>query len=326
MHVPSSISHTPDPDSLQHLSILPTFRPHKAPVKLHKLELGQRVFTASGPAFAEYMVAPWSKVAPMPEGVDPRDGVSMASIAITALTLIKEAGVMRKGEWCLVRAAAGGVGAILVQVKDSERDRRDRAEPQLAKYVGANLIATVSSEAKAQLVKSLGAEHVLLTSTPSEENVKTILGLTNGKGVHVVYDGVGADTWEEDFLIVRPKGTIVTFGNASVRRFPSLHLTPHAQGPVPPFPALKLSPKSLTVVRPTMGPYISTPEEFAWYADEVFQAVQDGALKVSPVETVGERSRAEKVSSSRTKSTRSRRRECSRRRLISRREGRRASC
>lgn len=83
----------------------------------------------------------------------------------------------------------------------------------------------------------------------------------------MVYDGVGAATWEQDFEVVRPKATIVTFGNAS--------------GPVPPFPALKLSPKCLKVTRPTLKPFIEEPEDFARYAAEIIDLVSKGVLKVS---------------------------------------------
>lgn len=86
---------------------------------------------------------------------------------------------------------------------------------QIVKYLGGHVIGTVSSQDKAELVKSYGADLVLLSTDHSEDNAKKILEVTNG-GVHGVYDGVGKDTWEEDFLVVRRKGTIVTFGNASV--------------------------------------------------------------------------------------------------------------
>lgn len=78
------------------------------------------------------------------------------------------------------------------------------------------MIATTSTQEKADLAKENGAHHVLLTTTSSEENIKTIKDLTDGKGVHVVYDGVGKDTFDEDFEVVRPKGTLVMYGNASV--------------------------------------------------------------------------------------------------------------
>jgi len=87
---------------------------------------------------------------------------------------------------------------------------------QLAKAAGANVIGTVSSEDKVALAKENGADHVLLSSDPSEKNVNKINELTSGNGVEVVYDGVGKDTWDEDFLVIRRLGTIVTFGNASV--------------------------------------------------------------------------------------------------------------
>lgn len=93
--------------------------------------------------------------------------------------------------------------------------------------------------------------------------------MTGGKGVHVVYDGVGKDTWEEDFLVVRTKGSIITYGNAS--------------GPVPAFEPLKLSPKCLKVSRPTLQPFINEPEDFAKYAEWIFDAVKDGGLNVSLV-------------------------------------------
>jgi NADPH:quinone reductase len=85
----------------------------------------------------------------------------------------------------------------------------------MAKYIGANVIATVSNQEKADLVKKLGADHVVLTNHPVEENIKKIIEITK-YGVDVSFDGVGKDTWEENFEIIKPKGTIVTFGNASV--------------------------------------------------------------------------------------------------------------
>lgn len=139
----------------------------------------------------------------MPEGVDPKDGVSWSTVGLTALALAKESYPVKKGDWVLIRAAAGGVGLVLTQI---------------VKYLGGHVIGTVSSQDKAELVKSYGADLVLLSTDPSEDNVKKILEVTNG-GVHGVYDGVGKDTWEEDFLVVRRKGTIVTFGNASVSVF-----------------------------------------------------------------------------------------------------------
>ncbi|KAK4684070.1 NADPH:quinone reductase, partial [Tremellales sp. Uapishka_1] len=228
----------------------------------HGFSLGQRVLTTAGNAFAEYQAVPYGKIAVLPDDIPAQDGVGLATQAFTAAALVKESYEVKKGDWVLVRAAAGGI----------------------AKYLGAHVIGTTSTEEKAQLAKENGADHVVLTTNSSEDNVKEvsqlisvsqavvktklsqILRLTEGKGVHVVYDGVGKDTWEEDFLVVRPKATIVTFGNAS--------------GAVPPFAPLKLSAKSLKVTRPTLGPFIAEPEDFARYASFVFDLYKNGGLKV----------------------------------------------
>lgn len=213
------------------------------------LKVGERVWAPAGASFAEYTVANVNQVVPMPEGVDPKDGVSMCTVALTAVTLVREAYAVKKGDWVLVRAAAGGVGLVLVQ---------------LCKHLGAHVIATVSTDEKAQLARENGADEVLLSTADSAENVKKINSLSNG-GVNVVYDGVGKDTWDEDFEVTRVGGTIVTFGNAS--------------GPVPAFSPLKLSPKCLKVTRPTLFPFIARPEDFKRHADEVSQLAKDGVLK-----------------------------------------------
>ncbi|GFZ46360.1 hypothetical protein JCM24511_04607 [Saitozyma sp. JCM 24511] len=247
---PKPLPFTAGQDAVGTLVSLP--KVSMAHTSLPPLQIGQHVLTCQGSAFAEYMVAPWWQVAPIPDGIDLKEGVAMTTTLFTAMYLIRESYEVKKGDWILVRAAAGGVGLLLCQ---------------LGKYFGANVIGTVSTPEKAALAKSNGADHILLTSSPSSENVSTILSLTGGKGVHAVYDGVGKDTWEEDFEVVRPKATIVTFGNAS--------------GPVPPFAPLKLSPKALKVTRPTLGPFIAEPEDFARYAKEIFDIVQKGGLKFS---------------------------------------------
>lgn len=175
------------------------------------------------------------------------------------------------------------------------------------------MIATTSTAEKAALPKANGADAVLLTSNSSEDNVKEILRLSGGKGVHAVFDGVGADTWEEDFLVVRTGATIVTFGNAS--------------GPVPPFSPLKLSPKCLKVVRPTLFPYIATPEDFSELAKEVTDIVADGGIKVRWAGLLEDEVCADAISSSRsTRSTPSPRTACARPRLTFRAAAPRASC
>lgn len=176
--------------------------------------------------------------------------MSLSTVTITALTLLREAYPVQKGDYVLVRAAAGGVGLVLVQ---------------LAKAFGAHVVGTVSTAEKAQQAREAGADLVLLSTAPSEENVAKIVEWSEGKGVHGVYDGIGKDTWEEDFLVVRPKATIVTYGNAS--------------GPVPPFSPLKLTPKVLKVTRPSLFPFIDNPEDFARYAREAVTLAEQGKVK-----------------------------------------------
>lgn len=219
---------------------------------LPPLKVGQVVLSNAASAFAEYAVAPWFQVAPLPEGVSAQEGVHLTIPAYTAAYLARESYPIRKGDWVLVRAAAGGVGLLLVQI---------------AKYLGANVIGTVSTEAKAKEAKDAGADHVLLTTLSSKETIAEVVRLADGKGVHGVYDGVGKDTWEENFELVRPKGTIVTYGNSS--------------GAVPAFEPLKLMPKCLKITRPTLAPFVSAPEDFADYSNFLFKLVQDGALKLS---------------------------------------------
>lgn len=138
---------------------------------------------------------------------------------------------------------------------------------QLVKHFGGNVIGTVSTEAKATEAKAAGADHVLLTTASSADNVASILDITGGKGVEVVYDGVGKDTWEENFEVIRKKGSIVTYGNAS--------------GAVPAFEPLKLMAKCVKVSRPTLNVFIEEPEDFARYSKWIFDAVKEGGLKVS---------------------------------------------
>ena len=140
-----------------------------------------------------------------------------------------------------------------------------------------------------QLAKESGVDHVLLSTAPSEVNVKKIMDLTGGEGVRVVYDGVGKDTFEEDFVVVRRLGTLALFGNASVS---ADSLVPFgretygadffmSQGPPPMMSPLKLSPKSLKMSRPKLDPMIETHEEFCSFASHIVKLVEGGHLKVS---------------------------------------------
>jgi len=150
----------------------------------------------------------------------------------------------------LIHAAAGGVGQLLAQ---------------MAKTLGARVIATAGSEAKAQLAREAGADECIVYSAADFETETR--RLTDGQGVHVVYDGVGKDTFEKDLNVLRPRGYLVLFGGAS--------------GAVPPFDLIKLSQKgSLYITRPTLANYIATRAELVRRADEVMRMIQSGHLKL----------------------------------------------
>jgi len=148
-----------------------------------------------------------------------------------------------------VHAAAGGTGRLIVQ---------------MAKLRGTRVIATAGSAAKAQVAREAGADEVILyNDTDFQASVKQ---LTNGAGVHVVYDGVGKATYDKSIDSLRPRGMMVSFGNAS--------------GAVPPIDVLSLSAKgSLFLTRPTLGNY-SSPEELKWRSGDLFSWMKDGKLKL----------------------------------------------
>ena len=150
----------------------------------------------------------------------------------------------------MVHAAAGGVGLLLVQ---------------MAKKIGARVIGTAGTQEKAQLAHDAGADDVIIyTEADFETETRR---LTNGEGVHVVYDGVGKDTFEKGLNVLRPRGYMVLFGGSS--------------GAVPPFDLIKLSQKgSLYVTRPTLGHYTAARDELEWRANDVMQMIVRGELKL----------------------------------------------
>src|SRR5208282_2786161 len=157
---------------------------------------------------------------------------------------------LKRGETALIHAAAGGVGLILVQ---------------MAHHIGARVIATVSTDEKAQLARAAGADEIILyTQTDFEVETKRIMG---GKGVDVVYDSVGKTTFEKGLNILRPRGLMALFGGSS--------------GAVPPFDLITLSQKgSLYVTRPTLVNYIATREELLARSGAVFGMLASGQLKL----------------------------------------------
>ena len=152
-------------------------------------------------AYAEYVAAPVNYTVPLPDFIPTKTAAASLLQALTAVTLIRDAYTVQKGDWILVTAAAGGVGLWLCQ---------------LLKAVGARVIATASTEEKRNLAKQNGAE-VLLEYHENDKDlfVKKVLETTGGEGVHAVFDSVGKSTFDSSLAVVRRKGTMVSFGNAS---------------------------------------------------------------------------------------------------------------
>ncbi|RPD65639.1 NAD-P-binding protein [Lentinus tigrinus ALCF2SS1-7] len=217
--------------------------------KLRKFAVGATAAFFGLGAFAEYVSVPWTKVFPLPDGVSTKTAAAALIQGGTALTFITEAYSVQKGDIILVHTVAGGLGLLFAQ---------------LIKARGATVIGTTSTPEKAEIAKAHGADHVILYK--QEDTVQRVLELTNGEGVHAIFDGVGKDTFEADFKMIRRKGTIVSVGNAS--------------GPVPAFPPLKLVEKNVRLVRPTAANYLYTAEEGRTYTAELFRLIADGRLKV----------------------------------------------
>ena len=212
---------------------------------------GDRVAWAmTAGSYAEYAIVPALKLVRVPEGIDTRTAAALMLQGMTAHYLTRSTFPLKSGDTALVHAAAGGAGLLITQ---------------LAKNVGARVFGTVSTQAKAKLAKQAGADEVILyTEQDFEAETKR---LTHNKGVDVVYDSVGVTTFEKSLNCLRPRGTLVLFGQSS--------------GPVPPFdPGILNQKGSLYLTRPTLGHYVLTREELIWRSDELFTAVLDGKLNV----------------------------------------------
>lgn len=215
------------------------------------LTVGDRVAwcDASG-SYAELVRVRADRALPIPDGVDYAIAGSALLRGLTAHYLLDGSARPAAGDTILVHAGAGGVGLILTEWATAR---------------GVRVITTVSSDAKEARSRAAGAAEVLRYTDDVAARVRTI---TEGAGVPVVYDGVGASTFEQSLAAAAVRGTVVLFGAAS--------------GPVPPFDLQRLNPAgSLSVTRPTLGHFIADPTEFAWRAEEFFGAVQDGTLTVT---------------------------------------------
>jgi NADPH2:quinone reductase len=201
-------------------------------------------------AYAEYALAPAAGLVRVPEGVATQVAAAVMLQGMTAHYLAHDTYPLRAGETALVHAAAGGVGALLVQI---------------AKGRGARVIATVGSEPKAQVARAAGADEVIdYTTSDFEAETRR---LTGGKGVDVVYESVGRTTFDKSLNCLRPRGYLVLYGQSS--------------GAVPPLDPQVLNAKgSLFLTRPTLRDYIAGRQEMARRADDLFRWIGAGELTV----------------------------------------------
>jgi NADPH2:quinone reductase len=218
------------------------------------INVGDRVVTANAVgAYAEYCTAPADFVAYVPEVVQSDVIASALLKGMTAHYLIKSVYQVQPRDFLLVHAGAGGVGLILTQWATS---------------LGARVITTASTADKADLSRQAGAVEVLDYPEDPSEFAGRVRELTNGRGVAAVYDGVGASTFDASLASLAVRGTLALFGAAS--------------GPVPPVDPQRLSAAgSVSLTRPSLVHFVRTPDEFAWRAGEVLEAIADGSIVIT---------------------------------------------
>lgn len=215
------------------------------------LAIGDRVAYASCiGSYAEYIAAPVERLIKLPENIDEQSAAAAMLQGMTAHYLVTSTYALKRGDTALVHAAAGGVGLLLIQ---------------MAKRIGARVIGTVSTEAKAELAKAAGADEIICyTEQNFEEEVKRI---TDGNGVQVVYDSVGKTTFLKSLKCLAPRGMLALFGQSS--------------GAVEPFnPALLAQQGSVFLTRPSLFHYTASRAELEWRASEVLNFVASGELKL----------------------------------------------
>ncbi|MDH3264246.1 MAG: quinone oxidoreductase [Paracoccaceae bacterium] len=216
------------------------------------LKAGDRAAYAAQPpgAYAEARVMPAAQVCPLPKAISFEEGAAMMLKGLTVNYLFRRTVPIAKGDTVLFHAAAGGVGLIACQ---------------WAKAEGITLIGTAGSDEKCALAAKNGAAHAINYRT--ENFVERVKEITGGKGVHVVMDSVGKDTFDGSLDCLRPLGTMILFGSAS--------------GPVPPFDIQRLAAKgSLKLTRPTIFTHIADPATCQQMAKELFEMVGSGKVKV----------------------------------------------
>ncbi|KAF9436252.1 NADPH:quinone reductase [Entomortierella beljakovae] len=227
-------------------------------------KVGDRVAFMGPGSYSEYDAVSTNSVAKLPDNIPLEQGAALLLQGLTAWSLVRQAYRVEKGDWVLIHAAAGGVGLLLCQ---------------MCKLLGANVIGTTSTEAKAALAKENGADYVVNYSNGYDSLIEKVKELTGNKGVHVVYDGVGAATFDVSLKVVRRLGTVISFGNSS--------------GAVPPVNIMRLAEKNIRLMRTTLFQYLTTREEFDSLSTELLQLVADGKLnfaihKIYPIQNVKE--------------------------------------
>ncbi len=224
--------------------------------KVKELKVGDRV-AYSGPvgAYAEVLLRPAARLVKIPAGIDDKTAAAMMLKGLTAQYLLRRTYRVKKGDTILMHAAAGGVGLILCQ---------------WANALGATVIGTVGSDDKAALAKKAGCKHVIVLAR--EKFVDRVKEITKGKGVPVVYDGIGKDTFMDSLDCLAPLGMMASFGNAS--------------GAVTQFnPGVLAQKGSLFLTRPTLNTYAASREDLVRGATELFSMVKSRKVKISVNQT-----------------------------------------
>lgn len=214
--------------------------------------VGDRVAYGSGPngAYAEVRLIPAKCLVKLPDAIDMETAAAMMLQGMTVQYLLRQTYAVKAGETILFHAAAGGIGTIA---------------SQWARALGVKMIGTVGSDEKIALAKANGCEHVI--NYNKENFVERVKEITGGKGVPVVYDSIGKDTFKDSLDCLSPRGLMVSFGNAS--------------GAVPPFALTELvSRGSLYITRPTLGSYTSTRASLDSTAQDLFDVVANGDVKI----------------------------------------------